>query len=92
MPGVAIATASAAIVALILKTVIGERLYHVVDNYKPMIMSMFAIIACSVATLLIPHIILRSVLVAIVLILSCLFFRREIADLTKVAISFIKRK
>lgn len=92
LPGVAIATASAAIVALILKTVIGERLYHVVDNYKPMIMSMFAIIACSVATLLIPHIILRSVLVAIVLILSCLFFRREIADLTKVAISFIKRK
>lgn len=92
VPGVAIATACAAIVALILKTVIGERLYHVLDDYGPMVMSMVAIAVSSVITLFVPHIILRSVLIAIVFILSCFFYRKEITELSEVALRFIKRK
>lgn len=92
VPGVAIATASAAIVALILKTIFGEKQYHVVDSYSGMIFTLLAIISCAVVTLTTPQIGLRSLLVGSVLIIACIFYRKEIIYLWNVASSFVKDK
>lgn len=88
--GVAIATASAAIVALTIKTYFGERQYHVVDSYYGMIFTLLSIISCAVVTLTIPQIWSRSIIVGAVLIVACMFFRKEIFYLWKVSLSFIK--
>lgn len=90
IPGVAIATACAAITALTLKTIFGERQYHVVESYCGMIFTLLAIIICAVITLTVHNIVTRSVLIAAILLVSCWFYRKEIGGLYKVSLSFIK--
>lgn len=92
VPGVAIATACAANIALVLKTIFGERQYHVVDSYVPMVFCLLSIVICAIVTLTIQQVELRSIVVAIILAISCLFFKKEIAGLFHVAMSFIIRK
>lgn len=90
VPGVAIATACAAVVALTLKTVFGERQYHVVDSFGGMIFTILSISVCAVVTLVVPQMGLRMVIVGVVLTLSCLVFKREIGYLSKLAVSIVK--
>ena len=90
VPGVAIATACAANIALVLKTIFGERQYHVVESYAPMILCLLSIVICAIVTLTIHEIVLRSIIIAAVLAVCCWFFRRELAGLYRVALSFIK--
>ena len=90
LPGVAIATACAAIAAMALKTMIGERLYHVVESYKSMVITMISIIISAVITLTIHDIILRSIIIGCVLGMSCWFYWREIIDIVKTALTFVK--
>lgn len=90
VPGVAIATACAANIALILKTIFGEKQYHVLDSYTPMAFCLLSIVTSAIATLTIHQTGLRSIVIVIVLAISCIFFRKEIAGLYQVGISFIK--
>lgn len=92
LPGVAIASACAAIVAMLLKTVIGERLYHVLESYRSMLFAMFTILISSVITLCVHHMGIRIVILTFILISSCLFYKNEIGDLSKVILSFMKEK
>ena len=90
IPGVAIATACAAITALVLKTIFGEKLYHVVESYGGMIFTLLAIVICAVVTLEIRNVLMRSVLIFAIFSVSCWFYRKEILGINKVALSFIK--
>lgn len=92
IPGVAIATACAAILALVLKTIFGERQYHVVESYLGMFYTLLSIIICAVVTLTIHEVLLRTLIVAMFFAFSCWFYRKEIGSLFKVALSFIKGK
>lgn len=92
LPGVAIATACAAIVAMALKTMIGERLYHVVESYRSMVFTMVSIIISAVITLTIHEVWLRSFIFAMIIVLSCWFYWSEISDLVKIAFGFIKER
>lgn len=90
--GIAMATSAAAITSMIIKTILGERHYKVVTNYKYMVFCMVAILLSSGFTLWIEDVVLRLALCLMVLLVSIIFFRTEIRELSQVGLSFIKNK
>lgn len=91
VPGIAIATSGAAIVAMIVKNYYGEKHYKVVTNYKYVVFCILSIIASAVITLWISDIIVRITLTISILAVSLLFYRVEIRELYKVGLSFIRK-
>lgn len=89
--GIAMATSVAAIISMLIKTVLGERHYKVVTTYKYIFYCVAAIFLSSAFTLWVESIGIRLGLCIGVLLLSCLFFRLEIKELYKVGLSFIKK-
>lgn len=90
LPGIAIATAIAAIAAMLLKTYIGERCYRIISSYRYMYLSVGIIAFSACVTLLIDSIFTKLSILLCLLILSIIFFRKEIVDIFKVCKSFLK--
>lgn len=89
--GIALSTSLAAITSLVVTTLIGERYYKVISNYKYLIFCLVSILACAFITLKVSDQTMRSLLNISVLLISVFFFRQEIKELLVVARSFIKR-
>lgn len=89
--GIALSTSLAAITSLIVTTMIGERFYKVISNYKYLIFCLVSIMVCAFITLKVTDLILRSLLNVCVLLISIFSFRKEIKELLAVAKSFINR-
>ena len=90
VPGIAIATALAAISAMLLKTYIGERCYRIINGYKYMYMSTLLILLSAIVTFLFKDFLFKFGLFSIIFISFCYFFKSEIIELKNVALSFIK--
>ena len=91
LAGIALSTSLAAITSLIVTTMIGERFYKVISNYKYLIFCLVSIMVCAFITLKVTDLILRSLLNVCVLLISIFSFRKEIKELLAVAKSFINR-
>lgn len=88
LPGIAISTCIAAIVAMVLKSFFGGKYYHVVDSYKYVMIALVIIVGASLATLLCDDMLIRLMIVLTLLIFSLMFFRREMRDLFSYSMSF----
>lgn len=90
VPGVAIATACSAIIAMFAKAFIGERFYKVVENYFYMISSVVLILASAVITLMVKdNILLKYLLLGGTLMTACILYYKQINALIKLSWSFI---
>jgi len=90
--GIAMATSLAAIVAMVLKAVFGEKHYKIVTNYKYVSACMLFILLSAFATLYVKDTAVRISITTGLLLLSCLFYRNEIRELSRVGLSFIRKK
>lgn len=90
VPGIAIATAIAAITAMMLKTYIGERCYRIITNYRYMYISILLILLCACITLFIPTAELKFCLLSIIFLFSLFFFKLEIKELCSIVRSFVR--
>lgn len=89
--GIAMATSLAAITSMVVKTVIGERYYKVITTYKHMIFLIAIVFSSACVTLWCNHLILRLIITSLMLLLSFFFFRKEVSEILRVMISFIKK-
>lgn len=90
--GIAMATSLAAITSMIVKTIIGEKFYKVVTNYKYMVGCLIFILASAAVTLWIPDMHIRLPITFGILFMALYFFRVEIKELWIVALSIVKKK
>ncbi|MCI6213149.1 lipopolysaccharide biosynthesis protein [Bacteroides heparinolyticus] len=91
IPGIAISTAFAAIVAMILKTYFGEKYYVVIQSYKYMFFSASFILVSALITWKIPTMNIRISLLVILFLAFMAFFRKEVIELSKYALKFIRK-
>ena len=89
--GIAMATSLAAITAMVVKTVLGERSYKVITTYKHMIFSVAIIFSSACVTFWCHHLMLRLIIIGLMLLVSFFFFRKEASEILRVMISFIKK-
>lgn len=89
--GIAIATSIAAIVAMVMKAIFGEKHYKIVTNYKYVIGCVFLILMSAFTTLLVKDTAVRIAITVALLISSVLFYHTEIKELTRVGLSFVKK-
>lgn len=89
--GIAMATSFAAITAMVVKTIIGERFYKVVISYKYMFFCVIILLVASAATLWIHNPYIRFATTVCLLISSCIFYRKEMFELFNVALSFMRK-
>lgn len=89
--GIAISTAVAAITAMALKTYFGEKYYKSVLSYKYMVFTIIVILLLSITTLVLYGKSIRYCIFAALFIITFGFYRSEIKELIKVAMSFIKK-
>lgn len=80
MPGAALASAVSAILTLLLRTLVGERYYRVLESYRYLACVIGLMLGASFASLLLTGAVKYLVLVGI-LLLACLLFRRELRTL-----------
>lgn len=92
LPGIAISTAIAAIIAMMLKSFFGGKYYHVVDSYRYLIGALILIILASLTSWLCDIIWLRLLIVFFYLSVTFVFYRFELRDLFVYVVSFLKRK
>lgn len=89
--GIAMATSLAAITAMLVKTLIGERYYKVITTYKHLVFCIVIIFGSACITLWCPSMTIRLIITGMMLVVSVLFFRKEISEILRVLISFIKK-
>lgn len=89
--GIAIATSLAAISAMIMKAVFGERHYKIVTNYKYVTACVLFILLSAFTTLYVEDTLIRISITVTILLISILFYRIEIKELAKVGMSFLKK-
>ena len=92
LPGIAISTAIAAIMAMMLKSFFGGKYYHVVDSYRYLIGALIFIILASLTSWLCEIIWLRLLIVYFYLSVAFVFYRLELRELFVYVVSFLKRK
>ncbi|NCB06335.1 MAG: lipopolysaccharide biosynthesis protein, partial [Clostridia bacterium] len=81
-PGAAMATALSAVLSLVLRTVIGEKYYKAISNYRYVGYTIGLMSGASMLNLwLADSPLLKYVLLVLVLALACLLFRKEIGEL-----------
>lgn len=90
LSGIAMAVAMAGITAMWLKTYIGQIFYHSVDNYKYMKISVVSILISAFITLYASPL-MRTILLFFMCVCVFFFFKKEIIDLKKYALSFIHK-
>lgn len=89
--GIAIATSLAAISAMVMKAVLGEKHYKIVTNYKYVITCVLLILLSALVTLSIEQIYIRVPITIGFLCFSLWFYRNEIRELMLVGLSFVKK-
>ena len=89
--GIAMATGFGGIVAMVLKTYLGEIYYRSVDNYKHMYLCITFIITSAFITQLVTNTLLKNCLLILLFIAALLLFKREIVELKGYAMSFAKK-
>ena len=90
--GVAIATSLAAIVSMIIKTVIGERYYKMLESYKYIVSCVLFIIVSAMITWLCDNLIVRVCLLSVLFLFSIIYYRIEILDLWRYSITLLHKK
>lgn len=90
--GIAIATSLAAISAMIMKAILGERHYKIVTNYKYVIACVLLILLSAFTTLFVENITIRIPITVAILLSSILFYRIEIKELARVCLSFFPQR
>ena len=91
VPGFAMATAMAAIVAMLLKTYIGEKYYQSVKSYKYMYSCIIFLILSAIITLYVSEMFVKMSLLSILFIISIFVYKKEISDLKLFIYSYIKK-
>lgn len=86
--GVAIATALAAVSAMVLKTYYGEKYYKSIESYRYMFFSIMVLIIGSTLSMLINDNAIRIITLLAVSVLSGMYFHRELRELFAVAKSY----
>lgn len=89
--GIAMAVAIAGVTAMSLKTLIGQKYYHAVDSYKFIYATLFFVIVSAFITLCVNDLYWKVSSLSLLLLLSILFFRKELSELKGYALSFIRR-
>jgi O-antigen/teichoic acid export membrane protein len=89
--GIAIATALASIIAMAIKTYIGQKYYSSVNSYKYIYRCVCLILMSSLITLLEPSFAIKYVSLFVLIIVSCFLFRKDIMDLKNYTVGFIKK-
>ena len=89
--GIAMAVALAGIIAMCLKTIIGQRYYCSVNSYRYIYITIFLIVASAFITLYIQDVYWKIALLFSLLLISVLFFRKEIMELKDYAMSFVRK-
>lgn len=89
--GIAIATSLAAISAMIIKAVLGEKHYKIVTNYKYVTVCLSLILLSAITTLTVENTTVRIIITLIILFYSILYYRYEIKELIRVGLSFVKK-
>ncbi len=91
LPGIAMSSAIAAMISMILKSYFGGKNYKIVDSYKYVFAAMVLLMSAAFITYLCDQILLKNAMVSILILLSLLYFRREIKELSLYSISFLKK-
>lgn len=89
--GVAIATSLAAIVSMVIKTIIGERYYKMLESYKYLFSCVLFIVVSAIITWLCDNMIVKTCLLSALLLTSIFYYRIEIKDLWKYLITFFQK-
>lgn len=89
--GIAMAVGFAGIVAMFVKTLIGQRLYHSVGSYRYIIVTTLLIVVSGFVTLNVQSDMLRNTLVLLLFSISIYFYRKEIVELMNYALSFVRK-
>jgi O-antigen/teichoic acid export membrane protein len=90
LTGIAIATAVASIVSMVIKTVVGQKYYRAIEHYRYMIATIIIVIIGGLITQLMYDVIgVKIVMLLILLLFALLFFKTEIVELKEYAVSII---
>lgn len=79
--GIAMSTATAAIIAMLLKLYFGEKYYKVISSYKHIIICIISILTSSFVTLLVHNITYRNIIQFSLLCMVILFYKKELSEL-----------
>lgn len=89
--GIAMAVAIAGVIAMYLKTIIGQKFYQSVNSYRYVYVTILLIVASAFITLFVQHIYWKLAMLFSLIILSIFLFRKEIIELKDFALSFIRK-
>ena len=89
--GIAMAVALAGVIAMCMKTIIGQKYYRSVNSYRYIYITIILIVASAFITLYIQHVYWKLTLLLFLFISSIFLYRREIMELKGYAMSFIHR-
>lgn len=90
--GAAVASAASAVVMLTIKTVLGEKHYRCVDNYRRTFFSLFLFVCMCAVNVVLDGILWRTLLYTLALAAICLLYRGEIRYLFRFAKDLFSRK
>ena len=89
--GIAMALGFSGIIAMCLKTLIGQRLYRTVDSYKYVLVTTLLIVISAFVTLNVQSATMKNVLLFVLCTFSIVFFKKEILELKDYALSFVRK-
>jgi len=89
--GIAMAVAFAGVIAMSIKTAVGQKYYKSVNSYKYIFISVGLIVTSAFITLYMQIILWKIILLFSLFILSAFLFRREIRELKGYVLSFINK-
>lgn len=89
--GIAMAVAFAGVVAMCLKTMIGQKYYQSVSSYRYIYITIIMVIASAFVTLYVHRVFWKLILLFSLFIFSILLFRREIRELKDYVLNFIQK-
>lgn len=89
--GIAMAVAFAGVIAMCIKTAVGQKYYKSVNSYKYIFISVGLIVTSAFITLYMQIILWKIILLFSLFILSAILFRKEITELKGYVLSFIRK-
>lgn len=91
VPGIAIAVALAGLTSMWIKTFIGQKYYRAVDNYRYIYLTVGFILTASIITLIVQSHLIKLSLLFLLFIISVFLYWKEIMELKKYALSFVRK-
>lgn len=89
--GIAMAVALAGVIAMCMKTIIGQKYYRSVSSYRYIYITIILIVTSAFITLYIQHVYLKLSILLFLFISSVFLYRREIMELKDYAMSFVRK-